>query len=330
MSLCGFCLTSKNLITEHTFVYVPTGTGKDMSMINYFFLEYFRNLSGLSSTQLSAACGKASDRSYYSHHLKKRFDFPPEQIQTMAEVLEIVPEWITQSPVVLTKQDLDSYIEQNEQNEFVPLVHRTDKSNQYIIDSPGAVSLLNDFSEKLRCISLTSVSTGSVSGNATYIEDYAALIRQSFMPDPDYVPMSLRPVLEFADTHYKDHIAFVKAFVSQYREIIPELSETMLLRKLATAKTIPSTTVNTKIIQCFADFANVSQDRAFCDFCLSSNESVFNLFLATSITLSGWTLYEDNKSGDMLLTLTNPKFLPNAKPFISDQISDYMPQDFSF
>ncbi|MBR2597357.1 MAG: hypothetical protein IKE09_02280 [Clostridiales bacterium] len=287
-------------------------------MVNYFFLEYFRSLSGLTAAQLSATCGKADDRSYYPHHLKNRYDFPPEQIKAMAEVLDIVPEWITQAPVVLTKKDLDDYIEQHEKNEYV-LVERSKKaSNQYIIVSGKAAHLLYEYLDKRRSLSCTSSENG-----------FATLLRQSFQPDPDYAQMPLRHMIEYADTHFKDHMSFVKAFASQYRKAIPESSETSLLRKLAIAKTIPSTTVSNKILRCFADFSNVPEDRAFCDFAVSSDESVFNLFLATEITLSGWILSEDEESGNTILTLTNPKFLPGAKSYISDQISDYMTEKIS-
>lgn len=300
-------------------------------MINYFFLEYFRNLSGLTAAQLSEACDKTgeSGKRYYSNYLKNRYEFPPEHVKAMADELGIIPEWITQSPVVLTKQDLDSYIEQNEKNGFVPLVRRTDKSNQYIIDSPKAASLLNDFSEKMRSISRTTVSTSAGFGNAKYVEDYSTLIKQSFLPDPDYVPMALRPMIEFADARYDDQASFVRAFASQFPDVISKTNVTALIRKLATAKTIPSITVSNKIIECFATFANVTLDRAFCDFAISSDESVFNLFLATSITLSGWTLYENESNGDMLLTLTNPKFLPNSKANSADQTLSGMPVNFT-
>ncbi len=299
-------------------------------MINYFFLEYFRNLSGLTETKLSAACGKTDEtgRKYYSNHLKARQVFPDEYVQAMADAMGIIPEWITQSPAVLSKQDLDNYIEQNEKNDFALVEHAKKATNQYLITSRQAAKYLFDFAEKERELS-QHLGGSSALGNKRALEDYGALVKQSFLPDPEYVSMPLRPMIEYADAHYDDIPSFVRAFASQYPDTITKSSSEALIRKLATAPTIPTMSVSNKVMECFASFANMTLDRVFCDFSIKSDESVFNLFLVTSISLSGWSITDDEDTGDTILTLTNPKFLPSAKTVSAPQSMTGMPPDFA-
>jgi hypothetical protein len=281
-------------------------------MINYYFLEYFRKLSGKTCTQLSEACGKTGGnaKSWYSRSLAEHYEMSKDNIRTIADSLGIVPEWITQSPVIMTKQDLDNYIDQYLKDSPTPILTKTDKPNQYVIVSYEAADALKAFAEKKVEIGRSAAVPGTGFGNARLLDEYVTLLKQSFLPDPDYVEMPLRPLIEYAGRHFDSIPTFVHAFAAQCPDIISKARAEALIRDLVMAPALPPTPVDTKILSCFATFAGVTLDQACCDFALSSYESVFNLFLAVSIAVSDWVITEDE---DITLTLTNPKYMPSTK-----------------
>jgi hypothetical protein len=274
-------------------------------MVNYHILEYFRGLSGLSGAQLSDACGK--DRKYYSRAIREHTDIPGECVNAMADAVGISSGWITQSPVLYNKQDLDDLIDQHALDEASPLVSKTDKSNQYLIVSQVSAGYLMEFIEKRQEIS-QEFSPGGV-GHA--VDRLTELLKSSFLADPDYVKMPLRPMVNYASRRYESVPAFARAFASQCPDVISKSGTEALIRKLMMAPTIPNTTVERKVFESFAAFANVTLDQALNDFHVSSHESVFNLFLTASIFVSGWTMSEGDDG--FVLTLTNPKYLPSSK-----------------
>lgn len=296
-------------------------------MVNYFFLEYFRKLAGLTHPQISEVCGKtgSSAKNYYSRAINEHFEMPEENIMAIADALGIVPEWITQSPVVLVKQDLDNYIDQYLKDSPTPIIKKTDKPNQYTIISYESAEALKNFADKKNEISRKATGIGQGMGSLYLIEDYTTLLKQSFLPDPDYEKMPLRPLLDYASRAYDSVPSFVRAFASRYPDEITKPKAEALIRDMTMARTLPFLTVDRKIMDCFASFINVTLDQALCDFRLSSSESVFNLFLAVSVTVSGWVLSDD---GDVTLTLTNPEFLPSSKAAGADSVASNFPAGF--
>lgn len=283
-------------------------------MVNYYFLEYFRELAGMSGRQLSELCGKhkASNQNYYSQACHQHNELPDECINSIADALGISVGWITQSPVLFSKKNLDDYIEQHTRECDTPLVEKTDRPNQYIIVSQVSAGYLMDFAEKKREFGkkFGSITPAPVAGHA--LDQFVDLLKVSFLDDPDYVKMPLRPLLNYASMHYESVPSFARAFASQCPpEVLSKSGTEAFIRKLMMAPTIPSTNVEKRVMEGFASFANITMDEAYCDFRISSHESVFNLFLAASIVLSGWSIYEDDKG--VTLTLTNPKYLPSAK-----------------
>lgn len=279
-------------------------------MINYYFLEYFRGLVGLTGKQLSEACGKTNPK-YYSHSCREHTELPPECVTAIADALGIAPGWITQSPVLFSKQDLDDYITQHLADCDSPLVDKTDKPNQYLIVSQASAGYLMNFAEKKRELSRGLVGVGAGFGKGHALDELTELLKHSFLDDPDYVKMPLRPMLSYASSKYESIPAFARALASSCPDVISKSGTEAFIRKLVMAPSIPSTTVDYKVMDSFATFANITMDQAMCDFRISSHESVFNLFLAASIIISGWTISEDDKG--VILTLTNPKYLPSAK-----------------
>lgn len=270
-------------------------------MVNYFWLEYFRRLAGVSMNEMSAVCGDAHDnRKYYSKALEVHTDsMPKDQINAMADLLGIVPEWITQSPIVYTKQDLDNYIAVHKRTSLSELVKPSSKPNQYEIVSQPAAMALSELSAQLR----------GVTPN-----EELEILKKAFKHDPDHIKMPLRSMINFALLKYDSLPEFAKAMASMNRDTINDAKLNALISKLVMARTLPETTVDRKVFDCFVLFANITYDQALCDFRVSSDESVFNLFLATYISLSAWTIAEDEKTGEWILTLTDPTLLPSSMP----------------
>lgn len=292
-------------------------------MINYYFLEYFRKLAGINLKEMAEACGRTGDngRKYYSNALDKHSDLSDESVKAIASRLGISEEWITQSPVIMNKADLDQYIDEYLAECPTPLLNKTDKPNQYSIISYDAAEALREFSEKKNEISRRVVPGSLGLNNKAILDETINLVKTSFRFDPDYVSMPLRTMVGYANSHYDSIPAFVKSFASQHADIITKPKAEMLIRDLVMAQSIPSLTVDRKIFDCFASFANITMDQATCDFRLSSFESVFNLFLAVSVTISPWIIGNDD---DQILTLTNPRYLPSAgRSESSSQVSGY-------
>ena len=268
-------------------------------MINYFFLELYRRRADLSCKEISALCGKGeASRTYYSRSLRNQSELPAEYVKRIADELDISPDWITQSPAVFTKAALDGYIDAAGRNGGVPLVVKTKQPNQFVIVHRGAAQDLIDFKDQ--CF------------RGEYC-DMVEAMRHVFRHDPDYKKMPLRPVVNYALQHYGDIPAFVKALALRYPNVINETKLNSLMRKLEMAAYVPELQLERKVLNCFVEYANTTRTWATCDFMLSSVESVFNLFISTYISLSPWVLYEDSKTGDYLLTLTDPRYLPSAE-----------------
>ena len=280
-------------------------------MINYYFIEYFRKIEGLSMQQLSEVCGKTGSnaKNYYSKSLSRHREMPSESVQAIAEALDIAPGWITQSPIITSKEDLDRYINQHIRASEFKLIGRLKNSNQYSIDSYDVVNLLNDFSDKLNNIYNDSFWVQTAKKNNERLNEYINLIKHSFLPDPDYTPMPMRTMYDYALSHYDNIPAFVHDFAKHYPDYFKRSRTEGLIRDLITARSTPEITVEHKVFEHFADFTNSTLDQVMCDFRLSSNESVFNLFLATSLTISDWVV---TGIDDFTLTLTNPLYKPSA------------------
>lgn len=269
-------------------------------MVNYFWLEYFRRLTGKSMNEMSEAAGCTGEqgRKSYSRWLERRAnDIADDNIKGMAEAVGIIPEWITQSPIVYTKDDLDNYLAAHKRNTQSPLVKPSAKINQYEIVSQDAALALRDLAEQLR---------------GTTPEQEIEILKTSFKVDPDYVKMPLRPMSDYALLHFNSLPEFAKTFAASNREVISDKKLNALVSKLVMARTLPATTVDRAIFDCFVGFANITLDQALCDFRVSSHQSVFNLFLAAYISLSPWTIKEDEKLAAWVLTLTDPALLPST------------------
>lgn len=289
-------------------------------MINYYFIEYFRKLEGMSMQQLSEFCGKTGNnaKSFYSKSLSTHSEMDSENVQAIADALGISPAWITNSPVIMTKKDLDDYIDNYIKESPVQLIGKTDKSNQYNIISFESADILSKFADKRNEIGSNYTSAGFGLSNIEKVDEYIKLIKTSFLPDPDYTPMPLRMMLNYAKTHYDSIPNFVRAFVAQFPDKIKKARAESLIRDLVMAQSVPYISTDKVVFECFADFTNLTLDQVMCDFRLSSNESVFNLFLATSLTISDWVV---TGKDEFTLTLTNPLYKPSitsAEPPVPD------------
>ncbi len=273
--------------------------------MNYFFLEYFRALTGTSAKDLMIKLGSDPERAAHAYTDMMRA-FPEassERVKAMADALGISEAWLVHAPVVFSKSDLDNYIAVYLKREATPLIKMTDKGNQYeIISTPLALEL----SEIAETRAHSSPS------------EWAKYLLTAAKEDPEYQASPLRSVLDYALLNYDSIPAFARAFVNQAPDLKPT-QYNAVTAKLVMAQSLPTVKFEKRLMQAFADFSNKTFDQVMCDFRISSSESIINLFLVVSVLISEWTIAE-NENGSTLLTLTDPRYLPSEAPSISDLV----------
>jgi hypothetical protein len=273
--------------------------------MNYFFLEYFRALTGTTPKTLMTKMGQDPERAghAYTDMMRAYPETTPEKAKAFAEALGISEAWLTHAPVVFSKSDLDNYLAIYLKRETVPLIRPTDKGNQYEIVSMPLAMELSEIAEK------RAHSTPS---------EWAAYLLHAAKVDPEYQAAPLRSVLDYAILNYDSIPAFAKAFVSQAPDLKPSQTDA-ITAKLVMAQSLPTMKFDKKLMRAFADFSNKTYDQVACDFRISSIESVVNLFLVVAVLISDWTISENDK-GSTILTLTDPRYLPSEVPSISDLV----------
>jgi len=263
--------------------------------MNYFYAEYWQNMNGMSNNDVMKALGKDPNTSrQYGDWKQNRSDISDADVEALAKALDISSAWLRYVPIVFEKDDLDGYINIYAQHEGSPIIKRAYQSNQYEIVSMPLRKMLEEY------------ATSKIGKSGA---DLAEMLRTVPKFDPDYAPSQTRPITSYAELSFHSIPNFTRSFVKEENGFKPGQAETITAR-LVMSKTIPAVKFGKDFYEKFAKVYGKTLDQVYCDFFISSLESVFNLFVAVDMFLSPWRI-QDDKDGNSLLTLIDPKFMPH-------------------